>query len=569
MNNGKFKVQLQGAKLNGKADLEAVVTVFEGPTLVYEALTNLSKAKDRAALALRLSEQFAIDGAEALLLMLMQKAREELEASSSSQKGMSEYVPGFVLPDGTIGELVLEPDSGERAFVVRTSYGKIVRVPRWTGPGGIVFEPPKDKLVGQVVLFPSQVATYGNLATLLMDVKGFIHCYLEVPENYKTLAALYVVMTWVFDALPVVPYLRARGDFGTGKSRFLQVIGIICYRPIFASGATTPSPVFRILDRYPGTFILDEADFQHSNEWSEIVKILNQGYKPGTPVLRSEKRGEGRFEPEGFHVFGPKVIATRQKFKDEALESRCLTNIMTPRTRDDVPIILPQKFHSEALALRNKLLSFRLDYLPQIQGYEYGSQLMDKKLEDRVNEVIAPIKALAHGDKKMLELIANTAVSLQEELLSDRRESLEAKVIAGLFKLRAKGSDAELSAKAVAATIASDMDSTADSPTDKKVGWAFKRLNLKTGQGPKSRRSVVLWDQGRMEGLAKRYGLGSLLSEKSPLLSLKKNLRILRNLRHRYKILRRIRQEHLKNLHQNLRIWMGMILAMRRRIRRF
>jgi hypothetical protein len=51
---------------------------------------------------------------------------------------------------------------------------------------------------------------------------------------------------------------------------------------------------------------------------------------------------------------------------------------MTPRTRDDVPIILPQKFHSEALALRNKLLSFRLDYLPQLQGYEYGSQLMDK-----------------------------------------------------------------------------------------------------------------------------------------------------------------------------------------------
>ena len=131
-----------------------------------------------------------------------------------------------------------------------------------------------------------------------------------------------------------------------------------------------------------------------------------------------------------------------------------------------------------------------------------------------MNEVIAPIKALAHGDKEMLELISNTASALQEELLSDRRESLEAKVIEGLFKLRAKGSDAELSAKAVAATIASDMDSTADSPTDKKVGWAFKRLNLKTGQGSKSRRSVVVWDQARMEGLARRYGLSFLVSEK-------------------------------------------------------
>ncbi|HZA22550.1 MAG TPA: hypothetical protein VFA32_08105, partial [Dehalococcoidia bacterium] len=331
MNNGKFKVQLQGAKLNSKADLEAVVTVFEGPTLVYEALTNLSKPKDRGALALCLSEQFAIDRAETLLLMLMQKAREELEASSSSQKVGPEYVPGFVLSNGTIGELVLDPESGERAFVVRTPDGGTQKVPRWASPIGAIIEPPKDKLVGEVVLFPSEAAPYGDLPALLQEVKDFIHRYLELPERYEALAALYVLMAWVFDVLPVVPYLRARGDFGTGKSRFLQVIGSISYRPIFASGATTPSPVFRILDRYPGTFILDEADFQHSNEWSEIVKILNQGYKPGTPVLRSEKRGEGRFEPEGFQVFGPKVIATRQKFKDEALESRCLTNIMTPR----------------------------------------------------------------------------------------------------------------------------------------------------------------------------------------------------------------------------------------------
>ena len=188
-----------------------------------------------------------------------------------------------------------------------------------------MFSPPNDKLVDTTVLFPSEPVTYEDVATLPTAVRDFIHRYLELPKDYEILAGLYVLMTWVFDVLPVVPYLRARGDFGTGRSRFLQVIGIICYRAIFASGATTPSPVFRILDRYPGTLVMDEADFKLSEAWAEIVKILNQGYKPGTPVLRSEKVGQGRFEPESFAVFGPKIIASRQKFKYEALESRCLS----------------------------------------------------------------------------------------------------------------------------------------------------------------------------------------------------------------------------------------------------
>ena len=127
-------------------------------------------------------------------------------------------------------------------------------------------------------------------------------------------------------------------------------------------------------------------------------------------MLRSEKVGQGRFEPESFAVFGPKIIASRQKFKYEALESRCLSNVMTHRTRSDVPIILPRRFHSEALGLRNQLLSFRMDFRPKLQNYEYGPDLMDDSPEDRVNEVIAPIKVLAIDDNAPLRLTFNEAL---------------------------------------------------------------------------------------------------------------------------------------------------------------
>jgi hypothetical protein len=81
------------------------------------------------------------------------------------------------------------------------------------------------------------------------------------------------------DRFNEVPYLRAIGDFGSGKSRFIQSIGILCYKPVFTGGATTPSPIFRIVNEVHGTLIIDEADFKFSDMTSEIVKILNTGYQ--------------------------------------------------------------------------------------------------------------------------------------------------------------------------------------------------------------------------------------------------------------------------------------------------
>src|SRR5436190_2148860 len=138
----------------------------------------------------------------------------------------------------------------------------------------------------------------------------------------------------------VGPYLRVRGDFGSGKTRFLLTVGSLCYKPIFASGASTVSPLFRILDAFKGTLVMDESDFRMSDERAEIVKILNNGNARGFPVLRSEVSGKkGEFNPRAYAVFGPKLVATRGFFQDRALESRCITEEMNHyHLRTDVPI---------------------------------------------------------------------------------------------------------------------------------------------------------------------------------------------------------------------------------------
>lgn len=146
----------------------------------------------------------------------------------------------------------------------------------------------------------------------------------------------------MYDAFNEVPYLRFQGDYGTGKTRALLVIGSVCYKAFFASGASTVSPIFHILDAFRGTLVLDEADFRFSDEKAEITKVLNNGNVDGMPVLRTMMNRQRELNPQAFRVFGPKIVGMRKDYADPALESRFLTEVMGQRLlRSDIPINLP------------------------------------------------------------------------------------------------------------------------------------------------------------------------------------------------------------------------------------
>src|SRR5207244_5698124 len=114
-------------------------------------------------------------------------------------------------------------------------------------------------------------------AELIGEIRAFIHRFVDVSPLFETIASYYVLFSWIYDSFHELPYLRLRGDPGSGKTRFLLTVGSLCYKPIFASSASTVSPLFRIEDAFRGTLIIDEGDFRLSDERAEIVKILKSG----------------------------------------------------------------------------------------------------------------------------------------------------------------------------------------------------------------------------------------------------------------------------------------------------
>jgi len=76
------------------------------------------------------------------------------------------------------------------------------------------------------------------------------------------------------------------------------------YKPFFASGASTVSPIFHTLDAFRGTLVVDEGDFRFSDEKAEIVKILNNGNVRGVPVLRTMVSNTREYNPKAFRCSG-------------------------------------------------------------------------------------------------------------------------------------------------------------------------------------------------------------------------------------------------------------------------
>lgn len=473
-----------------------------------------------------------------------------LKASAEQEERATREQDALVVEErvigGIFGEHVVEalyvPELEETKFAVRYPDGQVGETEELVLDGKRLLPlSPFHPALKKSVLLPDGLGKYESVRALQREVAAFIHRYLDIDPFYESLAAYYVLFTWMYDAFQVLPYLRALGDYGTGKTRFLMVIGNLCYRPIFCAGATTTSPIFRMLSSFRGTLILDEADFAASDATTDIIKILNVGYARDFDVQRSAKKGDGAFEVEFFEVFGPKVIATRERWQDRALESRCLTKEMSGGfVRVDIPVILPISFREEARKLRNKLLAYRLEHWRP--AVEVANEDVDRGIEPRLNQVTMSLKKLV-DDEGLVEEIDQFIREYQRQAIADRGMTLAAKVLEALmeahdepvrFDIVTEEPEFDLSVQEIAKRTnaildeenARDGEDEEDEGKRKKYELGVKRvgsiirneLHLRTERDHSASqrgRFVVVWDEDRIGAMCARYGVERAVSEEA------------------------------------------------------
>lgn len=402
--------------------------------------------------------------------------------------------------DGTLIETIFDPERDRTAFLV-ASGNSIEVVPEIERDAQrlVPVSAGNNLLKHRAVLLPGEATEFGSVDDLVADITAYIKRYVALPKDALQLSAAYVLLSWVYDAFREVPYLRFRGDYGTGKTRALLVVGSITYKPFFASGASTVSPIFHTLNTFRGTLIFDEADFRFSDEKAELVKILNNGNVDGFPVLRTQVTNSKEFDPRAFLVFGPKIVGMRGHYEDRALESRFLTIEMEPGRAAGVPINMPDTQESDALCLRNKLLMYRLRNRLSVR---LDPTLADPCLEPRMNQILLPLLSVT-SDAAMQNAILASARALQGGIVAERGISSEGQILA---IIGAQSSD-RLPLAAITAAFAVEYGTEYERPiTNRWIGSVLRRLGLSLY---KSDGVYVLAPGQRrhIEALCTRYGV--------------------------------------------------------------
>jgi hypothetical protein len=425
------------------------------------------------------------------------------------QKSTVTPTASAVLPNGELVEMVYDPVERKTRFVMGSSdaWGYEDTVQLSPAERLVPYSPTNNLVKHGVVLFASEPTEYGDEAALISRIRDFVHRYVDVSEDFETVATYYILFTWVYDAFHEVPYVRIRGGYGTGKTRFLLAVGSLCRFAIFASAASTVSPLFRLLDAFRGTLILDEGDFRASDEKSEVVKILNNGNARGFPVLRTEVSPKKEFDPRAYHVFGPKIVATRGFFQDRALESRCVTEDMRGGSlRREIPLNLDDSFHEEARNLRNQLLLYRLRHFKDARGQTRAGA---RDLEPRLQQIFGPLVSVI-DDASARDRVVALLGKLNDDAVEERSESAEAQVLSVIRELVAKGPEARLAIQ----DITSAFLARYGHEYERRITphWVGSIVRRRLGLRPSKSTGTYLLrpeDVARLPALYVRYGLTS------------------------------------------------------------
>lgn len=327
----------------------------------------------------------------------------------------------------------------------------------WRDPSGIIgygpsvtiegkrYEPiqPTESMKTGGILFPSKLGEKKSIADLVGYIELYLGAvYLMPNKTTSRLLAYYVLSTWVYDCFDALAYLAFMGDTGSGKSELMFRVGMICYRPITASGASTVASLFRMVHRYKGCVIIDEADLQQSDTTQDMVKFYNQGAMKGRPITRLGDvilpDGTHDYEERAFDVYCPKLMTIKKSFQDDAVTSRSLVIKLQPRemlelVNAKIPLSINRNIREKTQALRNLLIRFRLEYWQQ--QIEMDDSFYEMSVSARLNQITGGLLAIAKDDPTQQEQIRDNLREYYRDSQVTKSMSITARVIEALWQM--------------------------------------------------------------------------------------------------------------------------------------
>lgn len=257
-------------------------------------------------------------------------------------------------------------------------------------------------------------------AKWLEDVMALLRDYLVLPEHAAEAIALWVLGTYTLDAADVAPILAVCSpEKRCGKSRLLTLLLYLCRRPLPASNVTGPV-VFRVIEKWSPTLLIDEADsFIDGDE--ALRGVINSGH---TRSLASVVRTVGDdHEPRSFSTWGSKVIAKIGSLDgkwETAADRSIVINMQRRAPHEKVCRDFPKQTPA-VVKLARQAMRWSVDNMAQLRSVDLSSLT---ELDDRAADNWSPLFRIAQVVGKGWPSIATSAALALSG--SDERETTKA-----------------------------------------------------------------------------------------------------------------------------------------------
>lgn len=303
--------------------------------------------------------------------------------------------------------------------------------------------PPTETILKGGILLASKLGPVRSTTDLLGYMESFLNSvFLFDNPLFPKIAANFVLETWIYDCFFSVPYLRATGDPGSGKTEMMRRIGLLCYRTINASGSSSTASIFRMIDIYNPTLLMDEMDLKDSDVGSDKVQLLKLGFQKDGYIFRVEKQtvdGEEKLVETMFRTFCPKLFTMQDAgFKDPGLNSRCFTFQVQPKEAYElkavhIPTERTKEMLDSALALRNMLLTWRLSHWQPMIAID--QELINTDISLRLNQIMMPLIMISKDEEALRKEINAFMVEYNDFLIQDKEMDVEARIIEAMWKI--------------------------------------------------------------------------------------------------------------------------------------
>jgi len=390
------------------------------------------------------------------LEQIAQEAREAAELGLPEGKRLRKVRKPTVVTDELIAEEIYDPEVGRPQYQVYLFEKDRFEVRDWLyfgeedeeGRAVVYFPVFDDHLRKGSVLVPTGIKE-GTLSEALDLAWELIKLGYD-PVESVALARLIthiVVSSWWLDRFyPLdevkhviggmgrfAPIIAPRGPSGTGKGRFANLLRLISYRPFFTMATRRIPSLYRPLDVWQGTLVMDEADFRDTGEYSELTHFLNCR-ATGTPIARQNP--DNPRVSNVFESFGLSIVAQRRQFDDTGTEGRTIP-YYSERTEKELPTVETDEMIERGLELQNRLLYLRLKLWRDVVIDK--AAWLEGVSDPRLNAALLPLMALAEHEPKALEAVRETISEVEEVRIKAKSLTDDGQVIGRICDLVSEG----------------------------------------------------------------------------------------------------------------------------------